>query len=107
MKLILAMTAALFTVSSAYAQDSLKTVHIEQWGYTQDHLVLFLQNGEQVKVAPKFCSLEKFNETMTARQGIDLHISSKHIRANVPFVLVSQNTEGASRLKCMVKRLST
>lgn len=106
MKLLPLVAVALFTVSGAQAQDSLKTETVEKWGYVKDHLVLILHDGKQVLVEPKQCSLSEFNAKMTSTEKLDLRLTSSHVRPNVPFSVTGRDEEGTSRLKCRVNRLS-
>lgn len=91
--------------ASALADSSIKTSQIERWGYAEDQLVLFAQNGETVKVTPKLCSLAAFNEKLSSGAQINIDIPAKRIRQNAPFYVVETTENGATTMKCRMARV--
>ena len=100
MKVLITVILALASISAA-AQTSIRTSLIEQWGYSQDHLLL-ITSGETVKVSPELCGLSLFNETLTSGVGLTLDIPANRLRQNTAFYIVQSTDEGVAKMKCRV-----
>ena len=105
MKIIFVLMLGLMTSQLTYARDVVRTTQIDGWGYTQDHLVLYLNDGERVLVVPEQCSIEKFNEQMISGSDLSLKISSNRVRRGVPFDIIDQESSGQEILRCKVAGL--
>lgn len=91
--------------ASVLADSSIKTSQIERWGYAEDRLVLFAQNGKTLKVTPKLCSLAAFNERLSSGAQINIDIPARQIRQNAPFYVVGTTENGATTMKCRMARV--
>jgi len=101
MKVLITVILALASISAA-AQTSIRTSLIEQWGYSQDHLLLITKSGETVKVSPELCGLSLFNETLTSGVGLTLDIPASRLRQNTTFYIVQSTDKGVAKMKCQV-----
>lgn len=101
MKALITVILALSSMSAA-AQTSIKTSLIEQWGYSQDRLLLITKTGETVKVSPKLCGLSLFNETLSSGVGLNLDIPASRLRQNTTFYIVQSTDKGVAKMKCQV-----
>lgn len=101
MKVLITVILALSSISAA-AQTSIKTSLIEQWGYSQDRLLLITKNGETIKVSPTLCGLSEFNKTLSSGVGLNLDIPASRLRQNTTFYIVQSEGQGVAKMRCRV-----